>query len=61
MTIVMPSQRARPVPSKTQIVRWSSYWRRGAAAMYGMLGAVPDRSVVDGFILDFMDSLDRAE
>jgi hypothetical protein len=29
--------------------------------MYGMLGAVPDRSVVDGFILDFMDSLDRAE
>ena len=33
----------------------------GAAAMYGMLGAVPDRSMVDGFILDFMDGLDRAE
>jgi glutamate/tyrosine decarboxylase-like PLP-dependent enzyme len=33
----------------------------GAAAMYGMLGAVPDRSMVDGFILDFMDGLDRAD
>ncbi|MBM3274206.1 MAG: aspartate aminotransferase family protein [Candidatus Sericytochromatia bacterium] len=29
-----------------------------AAAMYGMLGAVPGRDQVDAFILDFMDSLD---
>ena len=29
----------------------------GSAAMYGMLGAVPDRSTLDGFILDFMEGL----
>jgi len=30
----------------------------GAAAMYGMLGAAPDRGPVAGFILDFMEGLD---
>jgi hypothetical protein len=30
----------------------------GAAAMYGMLGAAPERSGIGGFILDFMDGLD---
>jgi len=30
----------------------------GAAAMYGMLGATPDRSMIGSFILDFMDGLD---
>lgn len=29
----------------------------GSAAMYGMLGAIPDRSEAAGFILQFMDSL----
>ncbi len=29
----------------------------GSAAMYGMLGAIPDKSMVDGFVLEFMDSL----
>jgi glutamate/tyrosine decarboxylase-like PLP-dependent enzyme len=33
----------------------------GSAAMYGMLGAVPDRGMVDGFILEFMDGLDRLD
>jgi sphinganine-1-phosphate aldolase len=27
----------------------------GSAAMYGMLGTVPDRKALDGFILEFMD------
>ena len=31
----------------------------GAAAMYGMLGSLPDRGMVRDFILDFMDGLDR--
>ena len=31
----------------------------GAAAMYGMLGAMPDRATVGGFLLEFLDSLDR--
>ena len=30
----------------------------GAAAMYGMLGAAPERGAVGGFILDFMEGLD---
>jgi glutamate/tyrosine decarboxylase-like PLP-dependent enzyme len=30
----------------------------GAAAMYGMLGAAPDRSMIGSFILDFMEGLD---
>jgi glutamate/tyrosine decarboxylase-like PLP-dependent enzyme len=30
----------------------------GAAAMYGMLGAAPERSMIGSFILDFMDGLD---
>jgi glutamate/tyrosine decarboxylase-like PLP-dependent enzyme len=30
----------------------------GAAAMYGMLGAAPDRSMIGSFVLDFMDGLD---
>jgi glutamate/tyrosine decarboxylase-like PLP-dependent enzyme len=30
----------------------------GAAAMYGMLGAAPERSGIGGFILDFMEGLD---
>lgn len=30
----------------------------GAAAMYGMLGATPDRGAVKDFILDFLDGLD---
>jgi glutamate/tyrosine decarboxylase-like PLP-dependent enzyme len=30
----------------------------GSAAMYGMIGAMPDRSGVDSFILEFIDSLD---
>ncbi|QRO00023.1 aspartate aminotransferase family protein [Archangium violaceum] len=29
----------------------------GSAAMYGMLGAIPDKSEAEGFILQFMDSL----
>jgi len=29
----------------------------GSAAMYGMLGAMPDRAMVDGFLLEFMDGL----
>ena len=31
----------------------------GAAAMYGMMGSIPDRSMVRDFVLDFMDGLDR--
>jgi len=31
---------------------------QGAAAMYGMLGAAPDRAPVPGFILDFMEGLE---
>jgi glutamate/tyrosine decarboxylase-like PLP-dependent enzyme len=31
----------------------------GAAAMYGMLGAMPDRATVGGFLLEFLDNLDR--
>ena len=30
----------------------------GAAAMYGMLGALPDRGMVKEALLDFMDGLD---
>jgi glutamate/tyrosine decarboxylase-like PLP-dependent enzyme len=30
----------------------------GSAAMYGMIGAMPDRSGVDSLILEFMDGLD---
>ena len=30
----------------------------GSAAMYGMMGSLPDRSQVNDFILEFMDSLD---
>jgi hypothetical protein len=30
----------------------------GAAAMYGMLGSMPDRVAVNEFILQFLDSLD---
>ena len=33
----------------------------GAAAMYGMFGAAPDRAMVAGFLLDFMDGLDDME
>ncbi len=29
----------------------------GSAAMYGMVGAVPDRQMIDGFLLEFMDGL----
>jgi sphinganine-1-phosphate aldolase len=29
----------------------------GSAAMYGMIGALPDTSSVDGFLLDFLDGL----
>jgi sphinganine-1-phosphate aldolase len=29
----------------------------GSAAMYGMVGAIPDRKQVDGFLLDFLDGL----
>ncbi|MDY7231810.1 pyridoxal phosphate-dependent decarboxylase family protein [Hyalangium rubrum] len=33
----------------------------GSAAMYGMVGAIPDRKQVDGFLLDFLDgTFDRA-
>jgi sphinganine-1-phosphate aldolase len=31
----------------------------GAAAMYGMLGAAPDRAAVSGMLIDFMDGLDN--
>jgi len=31
----------------------------GAAAMYGMMGSLPDRTMVHEFVLDFMDGLDR--
>ena len=40
-------------------VRQTGPAQDGAAAMYGMLGTIPDRSQVREFILDFMDSLDR--
>ena len=30
--------------------------RQGAAAMYGMLGELPDRAFVSEALLDFMDS-----
>lgn len=33
----------------------------GAAAMYGMLGNAPDRAMVAGALLDFMDGLDAVE
>ena len=39
-------------------VRGSSAAGEGSAAMYGMLGSLPDRSQVEGFIFEFMDSLD---
>jgi glutamate/tyrosine decarboxylase-like PLP-dependent enzyme len=29
----------------------------GSAAMYGMVGAIPDRQQVDGFLVDFLDGL----
>lgn len=29
----------------------------GSAAMYGMIGAVPDKQMIDGFILEFLDGL----
>ncbi len=31
----------------------------GAAAMYGMMGTLPDRTLVREFVVDFLDSLDR--
>lgn len=31
----------------------------GAAAMYGMLGTMPDRALVGGFVLDLLDGFDR--
>jgi sphinganine-1-phosphate aldolase len=31
--------------------------RQGAAAMYGMLGELPDRAVVKDALLDFMDGM----
>lgn len=31
---------------------------QGSAAMYGMLGSLPDRAMVNAALLDFMDSLD---
>ncbi len=39
-------------------VRGSSAANEGSAAMYGMLGSLPDRSQVEAFIGQFMDSLD---
>jgi hypothetical protein len=29
----------------------------GSAAMYGMVGAVPDRAQLDGFLVEFLDGL----
>jgi hypothetical protein len=29
----------------------------GSAAMYGMVGAIPERKQVEGFLLDFLDGL----
>jgi glutamate/tyrosine decarboxylase-like PLP-dependent enzyme len=40
-------------------VRHAGPAAQGQAAMYGMLGAIPDRGVVGSFILDFLDGLDR--
>jgi len=31
--------------------------RQGSAAMYGMVGTLPDRGQVNGFLLDMLDSL----
>jgi glutamate/tyrosine decarboxylase-like PLP-dependent enzyme len=39
-------------------VRGSSAANEGSAAMYGMLGSLPDRSQVEAFISQVMDSLD---
>ena len=42
----------------TKDVAASGAQAEGAAAMYGMLGKIPDRSVVREALLDFMDGLD---
>jgi hypothetical protein len=39
-------------------VRASPEQAQGTAAMYGMLGALPDRLVVREALLEFMDGLD---
>ena len=43
----------------TEVARAAGPATSGAAAMYGMMGSLPDRTMVREFVLDFMDGLDR--
>jgi sphinganine-1-phosphate aldolase len=43
----------------TQTARAAGPATSGAAAMYGMMGSLPDRTMVREFVLDFMDGMDR--
>jgi sphinganine-1-phosphate aldolase len=43
----------------TELARAAGPATSGAAAMYGMMGSLPDRTMVREFVLDFMDGLDR--
>ena len=43
------------------VVAQSTAPAEGAAAMYGMLASIPDRTMVKSAILDFMDGLDFAD
>ena len=43
----------------TDVARAAGPATSGAAAMYGMMGSLPDRTMVREFVLDFMDGLDR--
>jgi glutamate/tyrosine decarboxylase-like PLP-dependent enzyme len=43
----------------TDAVRGQPPSAEGTAAMYGMLGSMPDRAMVGGFVLDLLDGFDR--
>ena len=45
--------------ASTAAVRTGGAVSEGSAAMYGMLGSLPDRGQVNDFILEFMDGLDQ--
>jgi len=44
----------------TEEVRHGPPAQAGAAAMYGMVGALPDRGQANDLIVQFLDSLDRS-
>lgn len=48
----------RDLRETTEAVRASGKTAEGMAAMYGMLGRLPDRAVVREALLDFMDGMD---